>query len=441
MINLKSPLPLVLAITFAFCLFGSTVSANPEIPGQTDDRTVAIVGATLHPISSAAIENGTILIKAGRIVGLGANLKPPKGSLIIEAKGKHVYPGMFDAYSNLGLVEVNAVRSTVDYRETGTFNPNVKAHVSVNPDSELIPVTRANGVLLTMTAPQGGLISGKPAVLQLDGWTFEDLTVRAEVGMIVNWPQMAPVGAWWDKKAAQQRIDSRRESLARLEKIFDDAKEYRRIKSAKPDLPVDIRWEAMIPVLAGEMPLIIRADGLAEIQAAVAFTQRRQLKMILLGGYDAGECAALLKRYDIPVIVAAVYRLPRRRADAYDQAFTLPERLRKAGVRFCISSSGRFGASNVRNLPYHAAMSCAFGLPQDVAMRAITQYPAEILGVGDRVGTLEAGKDATLIITNGTPLETATRVEAAFIAGAPVKLDDRHKRLYRKYRERLQRLK
>lgn len=438
-----SPRYRTLSLLFVVCsvLLGPSghAVANPEIPGEPFDGVVAIVHGTVHPVSSPSIDNGTVLIHKGRIIAIGADVKIPEKAKVIDVKGKHVYPALFDAYTNLGLVEINSVRATVDYREAGQFNPNVKAHVAVNPDSELIPVTRSNGVLVALTAPQGGLISGQAAVLQLDGWTYEDFTLKPGVGMILNWPRMSPVAAWWNEKSSKEQMSARDQALKELEKTFADAKEYQRLRTAKPDMPIDIKWEAMLPVLRGEMPLLIRADEMQAIQAAVAFTRRHDLKMILLGGYDAGECASLLKEHDIPVIIGAVYRLPSRRADPYDQAFTLAERLRSAGVRFCISSSGRFGASNVRNLPYHAAMASAFGLPQDVALRAITQYPAEILGVGDKVGTLQKGKDATLIITDGNPLETTTHVEAAFIRGAPVSLNDRHKRLYEKYKERLRR--
>ena len=197
----------------------------------------------------------------------------------------------------------------------------------------------------------------------------------------------------------------------------------------------------MIPVLAGKVPIIVHANEIQQIQAAVAFASEHKLKMILFGGYDAPRCAQLLKKHQIPVIVGGVYRLPQKRHDPYDEAYTLPERLRQAGLKFCISSYGRIGAANVRNLPYHAAIAAGFGLPEDEALKAITLSPAEILGVSDRVGSLQTGKDATLIITTGTPLETTTQVEAAFVQGKPVQLNDRHKRLWRKYQQKYEQLK
>jgi imidazolonepropionase-like amidohydrolase len=196
----------------------------------------------------------------------------------------------------------------------------------------------------------------------------------------------------------------------------------------------------MLPVLSRQLPMIVEADDIQQLQAAIAFAAQQKVKLIIYGGYDAPLCAELLKKHDVPVIVGGVYRLPRRRSEHYDTPFTVPARLHAAGVKFCISGSGRFGASSVRNLPYHAAMAAAFGLPPEEALKAITLYPAKILGVAKRVGSLEKGKDATFFITDGNPLETPTQVEAAYVQGREVDLNDRHKRLWKKYEEKYRRL-
>jgi imidazolonepropionase-like amidohydrolase len=255
--------------------------------------------------------------------------------------------------------------------------------------------------------------------------------------MHVQWPYMSPVVAWWEEKSLKEQVEQRDKQLKELEQAFEDARAYQKARAAQNSAhPYDSRWEAMLPVLAGKLPLIASADDVGQIQSAVAFATRHKLKLIIYGGYDAPLCAELLKKYEIPVIVSSVYRLPQRRHEDYDAAYTLPERLRAAGVKFCIAGGARFGASNVRNLPYHAATAVAFGLSQDEALKAITLYPAEILGVADRVGSLETGKDATLFIADGDILETATHVEAAFIAGRKIDLDDKQKRLWRKYQQR-----
>lgn len=411
--------------------------ANPEIPGPPQERPIAIVGATIHPVSGPAIENGVIVFDKGRITAVGKDVMPPPDAEVIRLPGKHVYPGLFDAATNLGLVEINSVRATIDVQETGQINPNVRAIVAVNPDSEIIPVTRANGVLLALTMPTGGMISGKSGVIQLDGWTWEDMALAKEAAMHVEWPRVLRRASRFEDAPEQPNID---ENMKRLRKAFDDARAYAATRKADENYPVDARWEAMQPLLEGQLPLIARADDASSIQSAVAFAQEHKLKLIIHGGYDAPLVAPLLKQHDIPVIVAGVYRLPQRRGDDYDAPYTLPERLRSAGIRFCISSAGRFGASNVRNLPYHAATAAAYGLAADEALKSITLYPAQILGVADRVGSLEAGKDATLFVATGDVLETPTQVEAAFIQGRKVELNDRHKRLYRKYSEQYERL-
>jgi len=394
----------------------------------------------VHTVSDGVLEEATVLIRNGMIAAVGRDVKIPRKAIRIDAAGKHVAPGIFEANSDLGLVEINSVRATLDKNETGSITPNVKAWVSVNPDSEIIPVTRSNGVLLALTAPTGGLLAGQSAVLQLDGWTYEDLTLKPAVAMHVGWPAMAPVIDWETERSAKEQLADRDEALGRLHDAFDDARAYAKARAVDPTAPRDARWEAMQPVLSGEQPLIIDADDLQQIQAAVAFAVEQQVRIIIHGGYDAPLCAELLKKHDVPVIVSEVYRLPLRRWEAYDTAYTVPARLHEAGVRFCISGGGRFGASMLRNLPYHAAMAVAFGLPAEEALRSITLAPAEILGVADRVGTLEKGKDATLIIADGDPLETATHVEAAFVQGRPVDLNDRHKRLWMKYEEKYRRL-
>ncbi|MFT7639535.1 MAG: imidazolonepropionase-like amidohydrolase [Pirellulaceae bacterium] len=415
----NASLPLILLITSIMTL-ASQAMASPEIPGAPQKKPIAIIGATIHPVSGKVIENGTIIFDKGKIIAIGRNVNIPAEAIKIDGRGKHVYPGLFDAFTNIGLVEINAVRATNDHTETGTFNPNVRAEVSVNPDSEMIPVTRSNGVLLALTAPAGGRISGRSAVLQLDGWSFEDLTLKSDVAIHVQWPNV---------KSGESNGD-----IKKLRDFIEKARDYVKAKNELGDAqPIDLRLEGMRDVLEKRTPMIVHADRLATIQTAVAFAVAEDLKLIIYGGYDAPHCVELLKKHDVPVVVGGVYRLPMRTDDAYDTAYTVAARLHLAGVKFCISGEGRFGASNVRNLPYHAAMAAAFGLPQDEALRAITLSPAEILGVADRVGSLEVGKHATLILTNGNPLETPTLVEAAYVQGRTVELNDRHKRLWKKY--------
>ena len=416
----------------------SRLPASDEIPGAPQDHPIALIGGTVHPISGKTIKAGSVLFEDGRITAVGQQLKLPEGTEQIDVRGKHLYPGLFDAYTNIGLVEINSIRATRDERETGTLNPNVRAEVAVNPESELIPVARSNGILLTLTAPTGGVLSGKSAVLQLDGWTWEDLTVKSGAGMHIRWPTMSPVSDWWVEKSTKDQIRERDKQLELLEETFTQAKLYMQARQRGEDQPRDIRLEAMIPVLEGKLPIIASANSVSQIQAAVAFAVRHQVRLIIFGGYDALSCATLLKRHDVPVIVGSVYRLPHRRSDDYDAPFTLPWRLHQAGIQFCIASNGRFGASNVRNLPYHAATAVAFGLPVQEAIKAITLSPAQILGVEDQVGSIAVGRDATLIVCSGNPLETTSQVELAYVQGRTVDLMNKHKRLWHKYRTKYQ---
>lgn len=433
----KQMLPIILMLCFGMVNFASAVV--PEVPGATQTKPIALVGGVIHTVSGKTIEQGTLLFIDGKIFEIGGDVNLPVDVEVIDVKGKHVYPGLIDANSNMGLVEINAVRATVDERETGSFNPNVKAQVAINPDSEIIPTTRSNGVLLCLTAPSGGVVSGQSAVIQLDGWTYEDLTIRSGAGLHINWPLMAAVSDWQLNADEKKTVKARDENMQRLEEFFETARRYDAARRNDPSTKIDVKWESMRDVLAGKIPVIASAEYANQIQAAVAFSVRQKVKLIISGGYDSIHCTDLLKHHDIPVILGGIYRLPRRDDDFYDLPYEIPAILKKAGVRFCIASDGRFGASMVRNLPFHAGTAHAYGLSMDEALRSVTLSTAEILGVADRVGSLEKGKDATLVITNGNILDIRTNVEAAFIQGRRVDLSDRHKKLYYKYEQRIDR--
>ncbi|MEQ9409633.1 MAG: amidohydrolase family protein [Fuerstiella sp.] len=404
-------------------LTGSVASGSDEVPGPPQTRPVALVNGTIHPIVDWPVENGTIIFEHGRITQIGQQLSVPADAEVIDLNGLHVYPGLIEAHSQIGLKEISAVRATRDSNETGSLNPNVRANVSVNPDSELIPVTRANGILTAVSAPAGGRISGMAAVMQLDGWTYEDMTLKASAALIINWPSPPSSGE--------------SPGLKILRRMFDDTRAYQKARAVQGSgQRFDIRFEAMIPVLNKDVPVMALAHDAAEIQAAVAFAEEQGIRLIIFGGHDAVECAELLKQHDVPVVIDAIHRRPRRRHEAYDTAYTLPARLQQAGVTFCISGSDRSDTWNARNLPYQAATAAAHGLSYNDALRSVTLFPAQILGIADRVGSLEPGKDATLIVTTGDPLETATQVTRAYVQGRPVQLSSRHTRLYDKYTEK-----
>ena len=419
----------------ALLLFAASARAAVPTPGAAQERPIALVGGTIHLAAGGDIANGTVVFDHGKITAVGPGTEVPAGAERIDVTGKQVYPSLIDPNSILGLVEFDAARATVDFQETGDLTPNVKAEVAFNPESESIPVTRSNGVLLANIMPRGNVLRGTSAMMMLDGWTWADMTLKAPTGMILTWPGMVvnTVGPARDTEDDQKK--ARDKALKQIQDTFDQARAYRTEGKGRT---FDARWEAMLPVLEGKEPLVVEANEIQGIRAAVAFCEREKVKMILLGGYDAPDCADLLAKHDIPVIVGVVHRLPAREYEAYDTPFTVADRLRKAGVRFCIANGGGFW--NERNLPYEAATCIAYGMPADEVLKSITIYAAQILGVADRVGSLETGKDATLFVSDGDILDVESHVEKAWVQGRAVDLNDKQKVLWAKYREKYHRL-
>lgn len=415
--------------------------ANVEIPAPSQAKPIVIRGATVHPVSGPDIADGTIVFDKGKITAIGADAAPPADAEVIEANGKHVYPGLISANTVVGLAEIDAVRSTLDVQETGKINPNARAATSVNPDSELIPVTRANGILTALSAPEGGLISGQSAIVRMDGWTPDQMTVRSPVAMHVRWPEMkinreprAPKSPEDQQKDIDKAIKTIRDSFA-IARSYWQAK-----KTPAPDFKTDERWEAMMPIFDGKLPVFVHANSVAQIESALAFAKEAQLKITLVGGHDAWRMAQQLKETDTPVIISFPTALPPRRDDPYDSQFSNAAQLLQAGVRFCIARAGRESeAPHERNMPFDASMSAAFGLPKEEALKAVTLYPAQLLGIADQLGSLEVGKAATLIVTNGDPLDFPANVEEAFIDGRKIDLRSRHTLLRDKYLEKYRR--
>ncbi|MCC9604083.1 amidohydrolase family protein [Stieleria sp. JC731] len=415
----------------------ASLDGHDQIPGAPQRKPIALVGGTVHTVVGDVIENGTVLFEDGKIIAVGEQVELPKRCEVIDVDGQHVYPGLMESMSNLGLSEIGSTPATVDTDEVGNENGNLKPHVAVNPDSELIPVARANGVLLASIAPRRGDIRGQSSVIQLDGWTNNDMLLKADTGLVVSWRA-------FDSRTSddQQRAKQRDERLQRLADRLDEARRYQAARRDAPDAtPSDLRLEALVAVVDGKSPMIIAADDRREIESAIAFCVSEGIRPIIYGGYDAPQCATLLKKYSVPVIVRTTYRLPARRDDPYDHPYTLPKRLLDAGVEFAIGGPGAGnpgGASAARNLPYHAAVAVAYGLPEKKAIEAITLAPCRIMGIADRVGSVANGKDATLFVCDGNILETESNVTHAFIRGAKVDLGSKHKSLAAKYRTKYQ---
>lgn len=414
----------------------AAVHAHDQIPGAPQTRPIVIRNAAIHRVDQPTIPSGSVVFDEGKITAVGETVETPPTAIEIDGEGKHVYPGLIESLSDIGLTEISAVDATDDRSEFGDRNPNVRAWVAVNPDSELIPVARAGGVLTAMTAPLGRGMRGQTAVLNLDGWTAAEMTVLAPAGLYVDWSAMVPRD---DDASGSKAAEQREQKLAELDTLLDEVRRYGEARSAGPDIvPTDVRLESLRSLIDGTRPLIAAADRQTEIESAVAYAQAHGIKLIIYGGYDAEACSELLRKYGVPVVIRSIHRLPLRRDDPYDAPFTLPQRLQAAGVAFSIAGESR-GASSMRNLPYQAAAAVAYGLRPQEALRAITLSPAEILGVADRLGSLTEGKDATLIITDGDILETETHIVAAYIQGRHVDLGSRHKMLYDKYQQKYSR--
>jgi imidazolonepropionase-like amidohydrolase len=406
-------------------------------------ETIALVGGTVHPVSGPAIAQATVVIQDGKILAVGAGVTPPAGARVVSVAGKHVYPGYLSADSVLGLTEIAAVAATNDYAEIGDINPNVRAEVALNPDSELIPVARVNGVTSVHAIPRGGAIAGTSAIYHLDGWTYEDMTVRAPVGLHVRWPRMTlrrgPRVTQSDedqKKARDQAIDG-------IRKAFEEARAYGAARAAEGQAGIprhdrDVKWDAMRKALAGEIPVFFHASALSQIRAALRFADEQKLtKLVIVGGADAWRVADELRARNVAVITAAPPDLPARRDAAYDETFSLPAKLQAASVRYCIGDGGGTdSAANARNLPYLAAQAVGFGLTREQALRAITLSAAEVLGVADTLGSIDAGKSADLFVADGDPLELGTHIEAVYVAGKAVSMETRQTRLFQKYDQR-----
>ncbi len=444
----------LLAMLSLFVMLTSPSHANPNIPPSAQTQPLLITGATLHPVSGAVINNGRMLIERGRIVAIGdaATVPDRTGTTVVNLEGKHIYPGLIAANTSLGLVEVQAVRATVDTTEAGALNPNSRALVAINADSELLPVTRANGVLTALSVPQtnvSGLIAGTSALIQLDGWTWEEMGLVPEVGLHVTLPSLRFNAALYPNLPPQRIEDMQRitqQRLRNLEEAFASAAAYAKARAADSSIALDTRWEAMRDVVSpaagkAQRAVFINAEELPQIRYALNFGERFGLKIVIVGGMDAWRIADTLRERNVAVIIGGVHRLPMRREDDADTPFRLAARLAQAGVKFAIArGGGTFDAATERSLPYEAATAAAYGLSRDEALKAITLYPAQILGAADKLGSLEVGKLATFIVTNGDPLDIRTQVERIYIQGRDVPLTDKQTKLNDKYEEKYRRL-
>lgn len=387
--------------------------------------------ATIYPVTSSPIEDGSIVIADGKILDIGKDVPAPAGATLIDATGLRVYPGMIDAGTHLGLLEIGSVHGTRDTAELGDYQPHLAASAAYNPHSEHVAVSRFVGVTAALSAPQGGVVSGQSALMRLDGWTAAEAAVLDAAALHVEFPRRPNPEEGKKEEEPQGEKD--------LRKWFEDAVAYgkRADEALKRGLPFerDLRLEATVPYARGEKPIVFEAGSWRTIRAAVKFGRSLNLRTIVGGGREAWKVADLLAAEEVPVIVGPSFELPADRYEPYDSVYSNAARLAKAGVTFCFRTND---SENVRNLPYQASVAAAHGLDRDLALRAVTIEPARILGVDDRLGSLEKGKLADLFVTTGDPLEIVTDVVALFIAGRPVPMESKHTREYEKFKKRLE---
>jgi len=441
MSRLRSNTRLALAAALLASSLAFTLASAAFTPARAE--VLALTGGTVHPVSGPEIPNGTVLVDGAKITAVGAGVTVPSGAHVVDCTGKQVYPGFVHANTALGLQEISTIEGSDDTRETGNVNPNQRAEVMYNPDSDFLPVTRLNGVTTVLSIPGGGSVRGTSALMHLDGWTQEDITVRAPAALHVQWPNMTPVHAFFELRSDEEQAKARDEQIKVISDAFDDARAYWTARDAEsgkgvPKHDDDVRWDAMRKALKGEIPVAFHCDALNQIRAVLKFCDQEKLtNIILLGGYDSWRVADELKRRNVAVIVGGVLATPNRGYESYDEAFTVPAKLAKAGVRYAIADEGGgFAAANARNVPYQAAMAAAFGLDHDEALKAVTLYPAQILSAGDKIGSIEVGKLADLQVTDGDPLLVATHCEQVVVNGKLVPMESRQTRLFHKYDER-----
>jgi imidazolonepropionase-like amidohydrolase len=400
---------------------------------------IAIVNARIVPVTRPTIDRGTIVVRDGRIESLGANVAVPQGATVIDATGQEVYPGWINARSTIGLSDPGAA-GYADTNEMLDFNPQLRPMVSFHNDSDAIPVARANGVTTVGVMPGGGMLGGQAAVMNLDGWTWEESTVKASAGVTLQFPTIGGGGRGGGGRGAGENLsydeakkqrDAKLDDLARL---LDHARGYAR--AVQSSRQIDWMLEALGPIVDRQQPFFVRADSDSDIRDAVAFADRVKVRIVIVGGLEAPLVAGLLKEKGVPVILGPVLTLPSREDMSHAATYQAAGELVRAGVQIAFAAGGVGDSANVRQLPYNAAESVAWGLPRDEAVKALTINAAVILGVADQIGSLEAGKMANLLVARGDPLEVRTEVTHVLINGRDVNLMNRHLALYERYSKR-----
>lgn len=424
---------LILALLLSYGI----ATAGDEIPGSPQRQPIFLKNATIHTVANGTQANTNLLFDAGRIVAISDTLRAPANARVIDCTGMHVYPGFIAPVTTLGLTEIDAVRATRDMAEIGSVNPNVRGETAYNPDSELIPTIRSNGILIANVSPVGGLVSGMSSLMRLDGWTREDIAIRSRSALVINWPSMDVDRSPWNRTPPEEQRSASTKAIKQIYDLFYAARAYSTLTAAGDTTKHDIKLDAVRKVLADSIPVMIHAETTRQIEAAIEFKRTFGIRIILVGASEGRFLTELLQREQVPLIINRVHGLPTRDEDPFDHAFTLPAVLSSARIPFAFSDDG---AWQQRNLAYHAGTAIAFGLSEAEAERALSLYPARMFGIDRDYGSLEVGKSATLFVSTGVALDAKSAiVRHAFIDGRDVDLSNRHVKLTKKYRERFAR--
>jgi imidazolonepropionase-like amidohydrolase len=413
-----------------------TAYAQPNIaPAKAQTQAIALVGATLHIGNGTVIENGIIVFDKGKITAVGdGKTALPQNANVVQVTGKHIYPGFIAPANGLGLTEVESVRATRDIQEVGFINPHVRSIIAYNTDSRIIPTVRSNGVLLSQPAPEGGLVSGTSSIVQLDAWNWEDAAYKADMAIHFNWPTSRirtsrRAGAAVSEEQQKERYQRQ---MAELQNYFEEAKAYAEL--SKPKV-FNARFDAMKGLFTGTKKAFVNVSAQKDIIIAVKFFEGFGIKPVLLGADEAIQVAGFLKEHQIPVIVNESHALPANDDDDVYLPYKNAALLHQAGILIAMSIEGYW---QQRNLPFMAGTTAAYGLSKEEALALITSNTAKILGIDKQTGTLEIGKDANIIISEGDALDMRTNnISKAYIQGRDINLDNVQKQLYKRYAEKL----
>ncbi|MGC1633424.1 MAG: amidohydrolase family protein [Gelidibacter sp.] len=414
----------------------TTFGFAQQTPASKQSKQIAITGATAHLGNGKVVENSLIIFKDGKLTTVSSGTPTDlSGMEVINASGKHVYPGFIVPSSTLGLAEIDAVKASVDDREMGEMNPHIRSIIAYNAESKLVESMRPNGVLLGQIVPKGGRISGTSSVVQFDAWNWEDATVKVNDGIYLNWPSSFSRGRWWlGEDAGLKSNDKYSEQVAEVVSFFNETKAY----SAGDKATVNLPYGATQGLFDGSKKLYINVNDEKGITDAIHFAKNNKVQhLVIVGGSEAYKVADLLKQNNIPVIVQRVHSLPNQEDDDYDMPYKLASLLVKKGILVALNANGDMERMSSRNLPFYAGTTVVYGLDKEEALKLITSNTAKILGIDKDYGTLEEGKSATLFISEGDALDMRTnQLTHAFIDGRLVSLDTHQTELYHRYDEK-----